>query len=518
METSRTHNVMRNISWAVILQVVLMFLQFFLRTIFVRQLGKDYLGISGVFTDIFNVLSLVNLGIPDAMVICMYKPLAEKNYDKVRALLYLFGKLYAIIGAVVLILGIAIIPLLQFIIREPPNIPESIIKIYFLYLFQAVSTYYVIHKRYIIYTDQKEYIVNIYQKFFNFTQIVLQIVILLTIQNFYLYLAAQVLCTILTNFFSSLKAKKMYPFINEKNTYKLNKQEISEIITNSISLFMYLGGATLLIAVDSILISSIAGIGILGLCSNYILIVNSVQSLTDKAITGFTASIGNLNVNADKETSENVFNQVNFAFFMILSFCAINLAVCMNTLIPVWLGDNFLLSDLIIIALALRYYVQGTQMATYIFRSTLGLISKIKFVTIITAIANIVFSIIAGKLFGVPGILFVSPLVVFLFTIVPEALVLYKYKFEKSSIRFFIRYIGYVVFMAGNYFITTRILALPVFVFSGWIGFFYRVLLSVLISSSLFLIVFFRDKNFRALCARILYLIKSRGGKNQPDS
>lgn len=509
-ETSRTHNVIRNISWAVILQIVLMLLQFFARTIFVRQLGKDYLGITGVFTDIFLILSLVNMGIPDAMVICMYKPLAEKNYEKVRALLYLFGKIYAVIAIIVLVLGISVIPLLRFIIREPPDIPESLIKIYFLYLIQTVATYFITYKRYIIYTDQKEYIINIYQKSFHFLQIAIQILVLLTIRNFYLYLSAQVVCTLLMNYFSSLKAEKMYPFIREKNTYKLNKDEISEVITNCKSLLLYMIGATMLIAVDSILISSIIGIGILGLCSNYILIVISVQALTDKAMTGFTASVGNLNVNADKETSENVFNQVNFVFFLILSFCSINLAVCLNSLIPVWLDESFLLSNTIIIALILRYYVQGTQMATFIFRSTLGLIKKFKLITIITAFANILLSIIMGKIFGVAGIFFASSIVVFFITIVPEALILYKNKFEKSSVKYFLRYIGNLIFMACNYFITSRILALHVFDIPGWVGFFSRAFFSALISGSLFIVVFFRDRNFRAVCARLLHIIKSK--------
>lgn len=511
VENSRTHNVVRNISWAILLQIVLMFLQFFSRSIFVRQLGKDYLGISGLFTDIFWILSLVNMGIPDAMVICMYKPLAEKNNAKVRALLYLFGKAYSIVGLIVLVLGISIIPLLRFIIKEPPNIPESLIKIYFLYLIQTVATYYIIHKRYIIFTDQKEYILNIYQKLFHFLQILLQIIVLFTIQNFYIYLLVQVICTLLMNYFSSLKAEKMYPFIKEKNTYKLNKVEISEIITNCKSLFLYSVGLTMLIAVDSILISSIVGIGILGLCSNYMLIVNSVQALTYKATDGFTASIGNLNVNADKDTSEKIFNQVNFIFFLILAFCTINLAVCLNSLVSVWLGESFLLSDTIIISLVLRFYIQGTQVATFIFRSTLGLIKKMKFITIFTAAANIGLSIIMGKIFGVSGIFFASSFVIFFITLVPEALILYKHKFEKSSIMFFIRYIGYLLFMACNYLITTRILGLAIFNFTGWIGFFTRTLLSALISGTLFIIVFFRDKYFRAVCSRLLYMIKSRG-------
>ena len=81
MENTRTHNVIRNISWAVPLEVILMILQFVSRTFFVRYLGKEYLGLSGLFTEIIMILDLASLKIPDAITISMYKPLAEKKMD-----------------------------------------------------------------------------------------------------------------------------------------------------------------------------------------------------------------------------------------------------------------------------------------------------------------------------------------------------------------------------------------------------------------------------------------------------
>jgi len=138
---------------------------------------------------------------------------------------------------------------------------------------------------------------------------------------------------------------------------------------------------------------------------------------------------------------------------------------------------------------------------------------KMKFITIVTSLANIALSIIVGRIYGVAGIFFVFSFLVFFFTIVPEAIILYKYKFEKSSIRFFVRYFARLLFMACSYFVTSRILMLPIFNFAGWIGFFEKALLSAFITGALFVIVFFRDKNFRALCSRVLYLVKTKINK-----
>lgn len=508
MDDSRTKNVVRNISWAVPLQVILMLLQFLTRTLFVRYLGKEYLGINGLFADIICILDLANLRIPDAMILSMYKPLAEKNHEKVRALLQLIGKAYSIIGIIVMGLGLLMIPLLPFFIKNPPVIPENFTIIYLFFLLQAVVAYYVSYKRSIIFADQKEYVVTIYQKIFHFLQIILQIVVLIFIRKFYFFIAVQAICLIANNIMISRKAEKMYPFIKEKSTYKLNKDEIGEIISNVKSMFIYGLGMQTILGMDSILVSSIVGIGVLGLCSNYMLIVFSVQMLIDQIMKGFTASIGNLNVTEDKEASRTTFNEVFFIVFLINAFFAINLAVSLNPLISVWFGGNFLLAQTVVLTLVLRLYVQGTQYVTFTFRSTLGLLKQRRLIPLATAGVNLSLSIIMGLKFGVEGIFLASSIAVFFFTIIPEAQLLYKLKFEKNLIIFIFHYLKYLVFIAGDYYITNRIL--DYFVFNGWIGFFARASLGAVISGIIFIIVFFKDKNFRAVCGRIMYVIKSR--------
>jgi len=506
MENSRTGNVIRNFSWAFLLQFILMILQFVARTVFIRKLGKDYLGITGLFADIIWILDIANMRIPDAIILCMYKPLSDKNNEKVLALLYLFRKACFIISVIILTLGLIVLPLLPYIIKDPPNIPENLSIVFLFFLFQAVVTYFVVYRRTIIFADQKNYIVTIYNKIFHFIQISLQIIVLLVIRNFYLFILIQVFCSLSMNFMLSNKAGKMYPFINNKNTYKLNKEEFSEIFTNIKSMFIYGLGSATLIGIDSILVSSIVGIGILGLCSNYMLIISSVKALIDQAMTGFTASIGNLNANKDNETIENTFNQVNFIVFIINAFFSINLAFSLSPLISNWLGNDFIVSKMIVLSLTLRFYIQGTQYTSFTFRSTLGLMKKMWYIPLWTAVVNIALSIVMGRFFGVSGIFFASSIAIFFFTIIPEIILLYKLIFKKSSIYFILRYLGFLLFMICNYFITVNIL--DKINISGWMGFIIRAISGAIISGLLILIVFYRDKNFKAIIYRFIKLRK----------
>ena len=508
IKNSRTVNVVRNVSWSTILQLILMILQFIVRTVFIRQLGRNYLGITGLFSDILWLLELANLRIPEAIMLCMYKPLAEKKYEKVLALIYLVRKMFFFVSIFILSIGLVLMRLLPYIIKNPPDIPEKFTIIFLFYLIEIVVTYLLIHKRFIIIVDQKMFIYSIYFNVSRFLQIIFQIVVLITIKEFYVYLGVQVLVTFAMNYLLGIKSGKMYPFTKEKNTYKLNKDEIKEIVNNIKSMFIYGLGSAFLIGTDNIIISSIIGIGVLGICSNYLLIINSIKTLVDQAFAGFTASIGNLNAVEDSKTSEKIFNELYFVVFAIAAFFSINLAVSINPLISVWLDNSYLLSQTIIFSLVLRFYVQATQYITFSFRSTLGLMKRLRYIPIITACVNIVLAIIMGKIFGVSGIFFASSIAIFFFTIIPEALLLYKTIFKRNTIIYFLRYFLFLIFTCGNYFITTKILER--FVFNGWIGFFVRASIGCVISIVLFIIVFFKNEYSRAFVNRIIYIIKSK--------
>ena len=83
---SRTEHTIKNIFFAVIVQIINIIIKFVVRTIFIKTLGQEYLGIGGVFSNILTVLSLAELGIGTVIVYDMYKPISENNENKVTQL------------------------------------------------------------------------------------------------------------------------------------------------------------------------------------------------------------------------------------------------------------------------------------------------------------------------------------------------------------------------------------------------------------------------------------------------
>ena len=81
---SRTKKSIRNVIFTIVGFVVTTLLQLVNRKVFILFLSSEYLGLNGLFSNILSMLSLSEMGIGAAIVFALYKPIAEKNTEKVK--------------------------------------------------------------------------------------------------------------------------------------------------------------------------------------------------------------------------------------------------------------------------------------------------------------------------------------------------------------------------------------------------------------------------------------------------
>ena len=182
---SRTLNTIANSIMGFIDKFLTLILSFISRTVFIKVLGANYLGVNGLFTNILSVLSLAELGIENAIIYRLYKPIKDEDKDKIAGLINYYRKLYIAIGVIVLVIGIGLIPFLHLFV----NVKEDIGNIYVYYLMflaNSVISYLYIYKTAIMKADQKEYKLKVINSVMTIIQFVLQIVSLLIFKNFYL--------------------------------------------------------------------------------------------------------------------------------------------------------------------------------------------------------------------------------------------------------------------------------------------------------------------------------------------
>lgn len=421
----RKENSIKNIIVALIMTIINVIIGFIAQKIFINTLGEVYLGINGLFTNIISMLSIADLGIGTAIVYNMYKPIADKNIEKIKSLMNFYKKSYRIVAIVVLILGTCITPFLNFIIGKNNISTISNINIYmvfYLFLVDAVSSYLLTYKRSMLYANQKNYVINSVHILCILFMNMFQIGFLLYTKNYYAYLIIKIIFRIIENLTINMIVEKMYPYLNEKENDKLDdetKQDINKRLEASI--FHNIGGFIVL-GTDNIIISKFLGIVVVGLYSNYYLIINTVNNLLSQIFSAVTASVGNLLVEENMEKSHDIEGKISFANFWLYTVAGIMIYCLITPFIKVWLGESFLLDNTVTIILIFNFFMQGMRKTMQVFSEAGGVCYENRFVPIVEAIVNIIASIALVKVIGLAG--------VFLGTII-SSLVLHLYSFPK---------------------------------------------------------------------------------------
>lgn len=503
---SRTYNVTVNAFWGVTLQILTILCQFVTRTIFVKLLGQEYLGVNDIFFNIVQLLTITDLGIGTAVTFCLYKPIANNDEKQIISIMQFYKKAFRVIASIAGLLGLCLIPFLDVLIKEPPAIKESLLSIYLMYLLFAVTSYFFSYKRTLITANQKDYIVNITYKLTYFLQIILQIIFLVITHNFMLYLLMQILCNILYNFLTACKADQMYPYLKDKTPIKLERGLLSTIKENVKSLLVYRIGDAILNAIDNLLMSALVGVVSVAICSNYLLIQKSVTEFIKLVVNSFTASIGNLNAVGEKERQETVFRQTYMITHWLYGFLTIGIITCATPVIKLWFGEKYIMAEVIVFAMAFRNYVEGMQYIPYTYRTTAGYLSEYRFAPLVAAGINIILSIWFANYWGVAGIFLATIAARLVTTTWVNVVVVYKKCFEKKATGFLFTMAKYMLELLAVVLINVWVIKfIPL---DGILGLIVNMLVCTILTNGLFLLLLWRNPDFKELMKHILKFIK----------
>lgn len=442
---SRLTNTIRNTIVGFAAQFAVILLNFINRTIFIHFLGVEYLGLGGLFSNILSMLSLAELGIGVAISFSLYKPLEENDVRKIKALMNFYRFAYRIIGFTILGLGLCLMPFLDYLIKDKPDIPYFAL-IYVLFLANTVVSYFFTYKRSLLSADQKEYINSINRTVFSIIQSIGQFLVLLLTKNYLLYLIVVIICTLLSNIGISYQCDKIYPYL-KNNHEKLTKEETKLSLKYVAAQFSHKVGGIVVSGTDNILTTSLVsgGLAIVGLYSNYLLLTNTIKSVVTMFFTSVTASVGNLNAENNVEKSKKVFNEMlflNMCFYGITASCIYSLA---NDFICLWIGEEYLLSTGVVIIIVINYYVAGMRQSCQTYNTTLGLFWNDRYKPWIEAAVNLVASIVLIHYYGFMGVLLGTLISTITTSFWVEPYILYKHGFRMNLADYFIRYGQYTI-------------------------------------------------------------------------
>lgn len=423
-------------------QILTILLEFSVRSVFIYKLGEAYLGVSGLFQNILGILSLAELGVGSAITYYLYKPAAMSDTERLKSLMHLYKVCYNIIGGIVLLVGVSLMPFLPLLVNMEVELPINLYVVYSLYLLNSALTYLLFaYKTALFSAYQQMYKIAGVQFVTKLFSSVLAIILLLFTGNFYTYLLCLIIGTILHNLLLSHIADRNFKFLKEKEYTKLDRLELKGIFKNVYAVFVLKIGDASLYSTDNILTSVICGTVVVGYLSNYNLIVTGVGSIYNAVVKALLPSVGNLNAEADDKKQLKLLYELNFIHAWFLTFFSVSLMSLLQPFIRLWTqyagNAGYVLPMSIPFLLGLNFWIQCYMQIVAQFKSTKGLFWYGKYFQLLEGFANLLLSVLLGKMWGLFGIVIATTISMVFIGLFPYPYFLFHYGYSESVLPFY---------------------------------------------------------------------------------
>ncbi|MBB6624650.1 hypothetical protein H7E67_14515 [Clostridium gasigenes] len=506
----RTKKSLKGASISMVLNILTLLIGLVSQAIFIKILGKSYLGVNGLFNNIVSMLAIVELGIGPAIIYNLYKPIADNDIETTKSLMAFYKKCYKIIAIIILLIGLMITPFInQFV---DVVLDTNIYLIFILFIIDSAASYVYSYKRSILQADQNSYIISLVHIGYVVLLNLFQLSVLIISGNYLLFLIIKIIIRVIENIILSIIADKLYPFLTDKNYKQLDKDILLDIKQKVKGLFFHKIGGFLVTGTDNIIISKFLGVVLVGLYSNYYMIISAAYILISQIFSSFTASVGNLIVAESKEHSYKIYKVLMMLNFWVYSIASCMIYIIMEPFISIWIGSEFVLPNAVLIILCVNFYMLGMRASIGLYKDASGIFWEDRYVPIIESTINIVVSIILVQKIGMVGVFigtFLSSLIVVFFSL---PYYVYKKIFEKSILEYYKLYFKYLIISVGAISIS-KICSLSIIPNSLILKIVMYAVISIFIPMIINILILYKTDEYKYLKNLAWNIIKNIGSK-----
>lgn len=445
MKINRTRNAKAGILTGLLSKLLHMGMPFVTRTALLYILGTEYLGLSGLFSSLLSFLSLAELGVSNALVYSMYKPVAQEDTDTVCALLALYRKLYRMIGMVILTAGLICLPFLHLFISGDVPADVNLYVLYGIYLGNTVCSYFLFAYRSSLLTaHQRIDVTNVIDSAVSAVTWVLQILMLLIFRNYYAYLIFMPIANIVGNFARLGYVRKHYPQYTPRGKVA---PELEASIYKKIKALM---GAkistTVLHSSDNIVISAFLGLTMVTVYGNYHFLMSSIGGILGIVFASVLPGVGNSLVTETMDKNYRDFKKFVFLNNWMVGWCAVCFLCLYQPFMKLWAGEALLLPFSVVVLIVIYFILYQGRKVVITYKDAAGLWWEDRFRPFVMAATNLISNLILVQFIGIWGIVFST--VLSLCVSVPwETCTVFRHVFRRSPREYFLtmaRFLGTV--------------------------------------------------------------------------
>ena len=502
MGLGRKENTLKNVFWGLFSKLISTILPFILRTIIIKILGTEYLGLSSLFMAVLNVLNLAELGISGAIVCSMYKPIADGDNSTICALLALYRKVYKIIGSVIFAVGLVVLPFVNLLIKG--SVPNDInIYILFLIYLSNTSLSYLMfaYKNSILVANQRNDIVLKIQSFCSVLQSIIQIILVVLFKNYYLYIIMLPVFTIINNLMIAYVTKKKYPEYEchgnvENNILSKFKEQSAGLMIGKIS-------STIRASIDSIYISMFLGLVKVGMYNNYFYIVTTISGIIQIIETSMVASVGNSIVTESVEKNYNDFKKFTFFLQWIVSVCSICILCLIQPFMKIWVGSRLMFKMPMAVLCASYLLVFNINLIRSVYTQAIGMWWQLRKISIIDIFVNLFLNLVLVYSMGAYGVLLASVIDVVFVSIPWTTYYLFKEYFGIEHFKKYMINMARYIFNAVVTGVFLLILSEYIHISNLYFDFIIKALICLIGSNIIYLIIYRKNIYYKSMVAYI---------------
>ncbi|MCR4622790.1 MAG: polysaccharide biosynthesis protein [Clostridiales bacterium] len=513
MKIQRTKNAARNITFDGLLKLLTIFSRFLIRSAILRWLGTEYLGLSGLFSSVFSILNLAELGVGSAIVFSMYRPIAEDDTQMICALLKLYRRICRCIGLFVALVGLALTPFLRVLVKGdvPPDIDLYVL--YLLNLGSTVVTYWFFAYRGCVFmAHQRVDVTSRIMLCVSLAEYALKLAALMLLRSYYAYLIVHLTAQIATNIITAFFAGKMYPAYVPQG--ELSKDLFGRIARLVRDCFSSKFSHVINESADTLVISSFLGLKALAVYQNYNYVIIALRNFHEVVVHACTAGVGNSLVTESKEKNYRDLRRLTLLFGWFMGVTAAMLLCMYQPFMELWMGRENMLSDSYAMCFSLYYYTLGMNMLINMFKDAAGIWHRDRFRPLTAALVNLALNLATVRAWGLYGIL--------LSTVVSIALVQVPWLFHNLFSEIFPRehlweYVKEFCLLA---LLALLGCAASWLICSGfeagiWIKLLTGAAVSFVVPNLLFFLCFGRSELFRSTVRQLFQTLKQSIGRNR---
>lgn len=511
MQSGRTQNTTRNAVWGLIEKLIQTILPFVTRTLILKLIGEEYLGLNSLFTSILSVLNMADLGFGAAITYSMYKPIADQNYTALSALINYYKKIYQIVGSVIFVAGLILMPFLPALINGDIPADINIYLLFGIYLTNTVLSYWLFaYKKSLLHAYHRDDITTKISSALMVVQYGLQILMLALFHSYYVYVAVLPLITLLSNIASAIATKKLYPQVICKG--KVEKETSKQITKQVSGAFIGKASAAVRASVNNVFISAFLSLTHVAIYGNYYYILSAVHSILTVFTNSMVGGVGNSIAKESVEKNYKDFKKFTFLYAWLSGWFACCMLCLYQPFMHIWTGKELMLPFGTMVLFCFYLYVMGASDIRNVYYSARGLWWEGRFRALLDLIVTLVLNFVGVKLFGIFGILLGTILSMAFVNFLYGGKVLFDHYFKEQSLsEYLLQHLLYLTVTVAVGTATYLICGLLPDVGIIWLG--VKASICAVVPNSLFFAVYRKTQVFQEIVPLFKSILSGATGK-----